>query len=190
MSRRIEERAPVVAKLLPVDHGVVARDDVGAAVPTPMLAAVWCCSVGATWTVELHEFDHGAALGPIVDWISSGVPISDPEPTVALARELLTERGFQLFLDSSAGPRGPHRHGIGYACRDTNLVTAAPMVCSPGADPWLPPPVGSRIRPCVTPSRRISRDTRIEATKTTTARPQIPTLRPGAAARAGHGGGL
>jgi hypothetical protein len=108
----------------PGDHSAVARDDVTAALPAPALAAVWCCSVGATWTVELHEFDCDAALGPIVDWISSGVPISEPEPTAALARELLTERGFQLIPDSSAGPSCLHRHGIGYACRDTDLIAA------------------------------------------------------------------
>ncbi|MDQ4032005.1 MAG: hypothetical protein M3332_06950 [Actinomycetota bacterium] len=108
----------------PGDHSAVARDDVTAALPAPALAAVWCCSVGATWTVELHEFDCDAALGPIVDWISSGVPISEPEPTAALARELLTERGFQLIPDSSAGPSSLHRHGIGYACHDTDLITA------------------------------------------------------------------
>ncbi|MGH3825432.1 MAG: hypothetical protein ACRDRA_21730 [Pseudonocardiaceae bacterium] len=93
----------------PVDPGV-AGDDVAAAVPVPALAVVWCCSVGATWTVELHEFDRGAALGTIAYWISSGVPISEPQPKTALAHELLTERGFQLFPDSSAGPSCPHRH--------------------------------------------------------------------------------
>jgi hypothetical protein len=91
MSRRGGERALAITKLLctepaslelasrvdagqvmdrvdrPGDHSAVARDDVAAAVPAPALAAVWCCSVGATWTVELHEFDRGAALGPIVD---------------------------------------------------------------------------------------------------------------------------
>jgi hypothetical protein len=215
MSRRGGERAPVVIKLLctepaslelasrvdasqvvgsvdrPADDGAVARDDVTAAVPTPVLAAVWCCSVGATWTVELHEFDRDAALGPIVDWISSGVPISDPEPTPALARELLTQRGFQLFPDSSAGPCCPHRHGIGYACRDTDLITAGTHGARPGRGPVATPTPWVSDPPWVAPSRRISRDGRVEATETGAARPQIPTLRPGAAAgRTGNGSGL
>ena len=215
MSRRSGKRAPVVAELLctdhaslelasragasqvvgsvdrPVDHGVVTRDDVAAAVPALVLAAVWCCSVGATWTVELHDVDHGAALGPIVDWISSGVPISEPEPTVALARELLTERGFQLFPDSSAGPWRPHRHGIGYACHDADLITADTRGVRPGRGPVSTPTRRIADPPCASPSRRISRDGRVEATETGTARPQIPTLRLGAAAgRTGHGAGL
>jgi hypothetical protein len=175
----------------PGDHSALARDDVAAAVPAAMLAAVWCCSVGATWTVELHEFDRGAALGPIVDWISSGVPISEPQPTAALARELLTERGFHLFPDSSAGPSCPHRHGIGYACRDTDLSTAGTRGARPGRGPTATPTRRISDPPCIAPSRRISRDGRAEATETDTARPQIPTLRPAAAAgRTGHGSGL
>jgi hypothetical protein len=102
--------------------------------------------------VELHEFDCDAALGPIVDWISSGVPISEPEPTAALARELLTERGFQLIPDSSAGPSSLHRHGIGYACRDTDLIAAGTRwFRGPDAGPRLPPPAGSRINPALPP---------------------------------------
>jgi hypothetical protein len=215
MSRRGGEGAPVVAELLctdpaslelafrvgasqvvgrvdrPGDHGAVARDGVAAAVPAPVLAAVWCCSVGATWTVELHEFDRDAALGPIVDWISSGVPISDPEPTVALARELLTQRGFQLFPDSSAGPCCPHRHGIGYACRDADLITAATHGVRPGRGPVATPTPRISDPPWVAPSPRISRDGRVEAIETGAAGPQIPRFRPGAAAGStGHGSGL
>jgi len=50
-----------------------------------------------------------------VDWVSSGVPISQPVPD-GLARELLAERGLQLFGDSSAGPGTHSRHRIGYVC--------------------------------------------------------------------------
>lgn len=94
--------------------GVVAGADVAAAAPVPVLAAVWCCSVGVMWTVELHERGHGMALGTIVDWISSGLPISEPEPTAALAHELLAQRGFQLSPDTSAGPTcpAPARHRL------------------------------------------------------------------------------
>jgi hypothetical protein len=86
-------------------------DDVAAA--APVLAVVWCRSVGASWTLELHQLDGGTAPETIVDWISSGVPISQPEPD-ALARELLAQRGLQLFRDSFAGLCTHTRHRIGY----------------------------------------------------------------------------
>jgi hypothetical protein len=65
-----------------VDHGVVARHYVAAAVPTRVLAAVWCCSVGTTWTMELHEFNRGAALGwgpNFRAWITARSTSSAPE---------------------------------------------------------------------------------------------------------------
>ena len=80
------------------------------------LTAVWCRSVGTSWTLELYEPGGGGALGTITDWIPSGVPISQPEPSEALARELLAQRGLQLFGDSSAGPSTHNRRGVGYVC--------------------------------------------------------------------------
>jgi hypothetical protein len=133
------------------------------AVRLPALAAVWCCSVGATWTVELHESDRDAVLGTIVDWISSGVPISEPEPAAALARELLTERGFQLFLDSSAGPSCPHRHSIGYACRDADLIDAGTRGVRPGRSPVATPARRVSDPRCVAPNRQVFRDGRVVA---------------------------
>jgi hypothetical protein len=88
-------------------------DDVDAT--APVLAVVWCRSVGTSWTLELHQLDGGTAPGTIVDWISSGVPISQPKPDV-LARGLLAERGLQLFDEASAGPCTHSRHRIGYVC--------------------------------------------------------------------------
>lgn len=87
--------------------------------------AMWCCSVGATWTIELHRLDRGTALGTIVDWISSGVPISQPEPEEELARELLAERGLHLLRDSRAHPSTHCRHSIGYVCSNADLATEA-----------------------------------------------------------------
>ena len=69
----------------------------------PVLAAVWCRSVGASWTLELHQLSRGTPPMTLVDWISSGVPISQPEPD-ALARELLAERGRSCF---AIHPRAP-----------------------------------------------------------------------------------
>jgi hypothetical protein len=89
-----------------------------------VLTAVWCCSVGATWTLELRELDHGRPFGAIVDWISSGVPVSQPAPE-ALAHELLAARGLRLFSDSPADPSISSRYRIGYVCPDTELITVA-----------------------------------------------------------------
>ncbi len=113
-------------------------DDVAAA--APVLVAVWCRSVGTSWTLELHEFGPGMAPGKIMGWISSGVPISQPEPE-ALARELLAERGLQLFRDSSAGPDSHSRHGIGYVGGDAELIKLAHVVRDDAAETGVHPVV-------------------------------------------------
>ncbi|MGH3780113.1 MAG: hypothetical protein ACRDRO_05625 [Pseudonocardiaceae bacterium] len=86
---------------------------------TRVLIAVWCCSVGATWTLELHEFDRRMTLGALVDWISSGVPTSQPQPDEALAHELLADRGLHLYPDSAAGPCTHSRSSLGYVSDGT-----------------------------------------------------------------------
>ncbi|MGH3896960.1 MAG: hypothetical protein ACRDTA_01650 [Pseudonocardiaceae bacterium] len=91
----------------------------------PVLAAVWCCSVGATWTIELHKLDRGTALGTTVDWISSGVPTSQQLPHEDMARDLLAARGLHLYLDSTAGPCTHSRHSIGYVCADAEVIALA-----------------------------------------------------------------
>jgi hypothetical protein len=112
------QNPPAVGR--PASHHVAAV--------APVLAAVWCRSVGTFWTLELHQLDSGAAPGTIVDWISSGVPITQPEPPKALDRELLAERGLHLFHDPSAGPGTHNRRGIGYVCPDAELITLAHLV--------------------------------------------------------------
>lgn len=112
-------------------------DNVAAA---PVLAAVWCRSVGTSWTLELHEIGPGMAPRKIMRWISSGVPISLPEPE-ALARKLLTERGLQLFRDSSAGPGTRSRRGIGYACGDGEVIKLAHVVRDVAAEAGVHPVV-------------------------------------------------
>ncbi|MDQ3762911.1 MAG: hypothetical protein M3460_15055 [Actinomycetota bacterium] len=104
-----------------------------------VLAAVWCRSVGASWTLELRELNGGSAPGAIVEWITSGVPISHPEPPEALARELLAERGLQLFSDSSAGPGTHNRRGIGYVCRNVELIRLAHLVRQGAAETGVHP---------------------------------------------------
>ena len=118
--------------------GRPTSDDVAASVP--VLAAVWCRSVGTSWTLELHELGPGMARGKVMRWISSGVPISQPEPE-ALARELLTERGLHLFRDSSAGPCTHSRHGIGYACNNAELIKLAHIVRDGAAETGVHPVV-------------------------------------------------
>jgi hypothetical protein len=95
---------------------------------TPVLAVVWCRSVGTSWTLELHQLRRGTPHTTLVDWISSGVPIWQPEPPEALARTLLAERGLQLFGDCFANPCTGTRHGIGYASSDAELVALAHLV--------------------------------------------------------------
>ncbi len=105
-----------------------------------VLAAVWCRSVGTSWTLELHELDEGTTPGKIIDWISSGVPIAQPEPE-ALANKLLGERGLQLFPDSSAGSCTHSRQGIGYVCEDAELIKLAHRVCDDTAATTVHPVV-------------------------------------------------
>jgi hypothetical protein len=105
-------------------------DEAGA---SGVLAAVWCRSVGTFWTLELHQLDDGGpGRGRVVDWVSSGVPISQPQPD-ALTRELLAERGLALFGDSSVGPCTHNRHGIGYVARDAELIALAHLVADEAA---------------------------------------------------------
>ena len=118
--------------------GRLTSDDVAAA--ARVLVAVWCRSVGASWTLELHELGPGVAPGKIMGWISSGVPISQPEPEV-LAHELLAERGLQLFQDRSAGPGTLSRRGIGYVCGDTELIKLADLVRDDAAEAGMHPVV-------------------------------------------------
>jgi hypothetical protein len=78
----------------------------------PVMAVVWCRSVGTSWTLELHQLRRGAPHMTLTDWISSGVPISQPEPPEALACELL---GLHLFGDTFAGPSAGTRRGVSWA---------------------------------------------------------------------------
>jgi hypothetical protein len=104
-----------------------------------VLAAVWCRSVGTAWTLEPRELDRDMALGTIRDWITSGIPIPQPEPPETLARELLAEHGLHLFSDSSAGPCTHNRRGIGYVCRNAELIKLANLVRDDGADTGIHP---------------------------------------------------
>ncbi len=98
----------------PTSHGVAAD----------VLVAVWCRSVGLSWTLELYELDGRTTPGVIKHWITSGVPISQPVPE-ALVCELLADRGLQLFRDSSVGPCTHNRHGIGYVSTNAELIRLA-----------------------------------------------------------------
>jgi hypothetical protein len=78
------------------------------------LAVVWCCSVGATWTLELRRPGCGKRFGPIVYWISSSIPVTESEPD-ELAAELLAAHGLKLFREPADFNTNSQR-GIGYAC--------------------------------------------------------------------------
>jgi hypothetical protein len=110
----------------PDSTGPPTSDEVAGA--ASVLAAVWCRSVGTSWTLELHQLRHGTPHLTLMDWISSGVPITQAEPPEALARELLAQRGLHLFRDSTAGPATGSRGGIGYVTADAKLITLAHLV--------------------------------------------------------------
>ncbi|MGH3920494.1 MAG: hypothetical protein ACRDRY_00150 [Pseudonocardiaceae bacterium] len=131
--------APEASSTATGQHAAQPMSD-DAVASAAVLAAVWCRSVGTSWTLELHELGPGRAPGKIMDWISSGVPISQPEPE-AQARELLAERGLQLFRDSSAGPGTRSRRGIGYACGDAELIKLAHVVRDDAAGTGMHPVV-------------------------------------------------
>ncbi len=133
---RANEAATVTGRKYAV--GRPTSDDVAAA--APVLAAVWCRSVGTSWTLELHELDRGTARGTITDWISSGVPIWQPEPE-ALARALLAERGLHVFRESSAESGTHSRRGIGYVCGDAELIELAHLVRDDAAEAGVHPVV-------------------------------------------------
>lgn len=119
--------------------GVAVTDTDGAAPTPPVLAALWCCSVGATWTLELHELDRGAALGTLVDWAPSGIPTSQPEPEEVLASELLAGFGLWLYRDEAVGPCTQMRHGVGYVCGDPEVITLAYGVRDEAAEAGVHP---------------------------------------------------
>jgi hypothetical protein len=52
-----------------------------------LTAATWCSSVGTTWTVELHTRARRTAYGTLVDWITSGIPITQPVPAKVQAAQ-------------------------------------------------------------------------------------------------------
>lgn len=113
----------VVAAL--ADHPTVTRSDPVAS--EPVLAAVWCCSVATTWTLELHELHPNMQPGPIVDRISTATHVTQPPPDT-LIRDLLATRQLWLFPDPSPALRTNSGHWIGYVCADPELITLAHLV--------------------------------------------------------------
>lgn len=92
-------------------------------VPPPVLTAFWRCLAGSVWIVELCQFDGDAGHGAVVDWINSGIPVTQPAPDTA--PELLAAHGLWLFPDPAARVPTTGRYRIGHACPDANLITLA-----------------------------------------------------------------
>jgi anti-sigma B factor antagonist len=107
------------------DRPDVTRPDHG--IPAPVWTALWCCSVGLTWTLELRRFNCDTGLGALVDWISSGVPVTQPVPD-ALAPQLLGACGRWLFRDELLGPATGSRYRIGYMSTDAALIRLAHLL--------------------------------------------------------------
>lgn len=106
-----------------------------------MLAVYWCCSVGATWTLELRavgrESEESSRAGPVLDWISSGVPTQMPPPEGDMV-DMLAEQELQLYPD--AEPPQPHSRSrwlAGYASADPDVMRLALWVAEilEGTDP-------------------------------------------------------
>ncbi|MDQ4033757.1 MAG: hypothetical protein M3332_16550 [Actinomycetota bacterium] len=94
-----------------------------------VLAASWCRSVGATWTVELRSVHPRALTGPVVEWICSGVPTRLPIPERQTV-DLLGEHGLLLFPDDPVDavesvPQARSRRLIGYVTRDPEVIALA-----------------------------------------------------------------
>ena len=100
-----------------------------------MLLAVWCSSVGSTWTLELREADRDTTLGTLVDWISSGVPTSQPPPDQAVTRALLAEHGLHLYPDTDTRPCTDSRRSIGYVSGDREVIARAHRIRAAAAQP-------------------------------------------------------
>ena len=102
-------------------HLVTERTSTGA-----VLAAAWCRSVGATWTVELRPVDDAMRTGPVIEWICSGVPTELPVPERETTA-LLDDRDLLLFPDDPAVPaaRTRCRRPIGYVTRDWEVLRLA-----------------------------------------------------------------
>ncbi|MDQ4102767.1 MAG: STAS domain-containing protein [Actinomycetota bacterium] len=89
-----------------------------------VLSVMWCCSVGVTWTLELRQCNGDTGLGELVDWISSGVPVTQAVPDM-LAPKLLSARGLWLFRDGSPALPAGSRYRVGYASADAELISMA-----------------------------------------------------------------
>lgn len=106
--------------------------------PAVVLTAIWCCSVGITWTLELRQFGRDSRPGALVDWISSGVPVTQPMPDT-LASELLAARGLSLFRDPFPGSPSGSRHRIGYVSAEAELIALAHLVREDAAQAGVHP---------------------------------------------------
>lgn len=104
---------------------------------TDVFSAWLCCSVGATWTVELRPVDKVRGVtgpaAPVVDWICTGVPTELPAPDAQLG-DVLAERNLLLFAgrpDDTASrmaqprTRSRSRRLIGYVTRSPEVMRLA-----------------------------------------------------------------
>jgi len=94
-------------------------------VPPSIMTVFWRSLMRSVWILELCEFNRGRGPGTVVDWINSGVPVTQPAPDVA--QELLAAHGLWLFRDPSEEFPAGSRHRIGYACADAELIMLADL---------------------------------------------------------------
>ena len=119
-----------------------------------MFSAWLCCSVGATWTVELRSADRGSGeagpAGPVVDWICSGVPTELPAPDAEIG-DVLADRGLHLFPDDlgEGASRTRSRRLIGHATWDPEVMRLALALAELLDDPHGPQDSAAAPHPMV-----------------------------------------
>lgn len=119
---------------IPEARGRERKPPPGEKVPTDVLIASLCCSVGTTWTVVLRKPDENGRPGRAVVWISCGVPITEPAPG-ALAHELLAEHGFAVLVDDGPAHGTRSARHLGFASRSEDLIRLAKALQVTRSDP-------------------------------------------------------
>ncbi|MGH3693878.1 MAG: hypothetical protein ACRDRX_07800 [Pseudonocardiaceae bacterium] len=104
-----------------------SRSAADATPPVAVVTVSWCCSVGSTWALMLHQPAGATRAGPTVRWIGSGVPITEPVPE-PLAHELLADHGFWLFPEKDPTLRTRSVRRVGFASRDAELIALAQAI--------------------------------------------------------------
>ena len=100
-------------------------------VPPSILTVFWRSLMRNVWILELCEFDRGPGLGTVVDWINSGVSVTQPAPEWPKSCSLPTGCGcsaipakdFLLVVGTELATRAPT---LSWSCWRTWCETMPP----------------------------------------------------------------